>query len=38
VRSDRFGHWKAAVAATVKTRFVATSARLTSASRLVLIG
>jgi SpoIID/LytB domain protein len=38
VRSDRFGHWKAAVSATVKTRFVATSAGLKSASRLVLIG
>ncbi|MDX6245974.1 MAG: hypothetical protein QOE76_3697 [Frankiales bacterium] len=38
VRSDRFGHWKAALSAKVKTRFVATSARLSSASRLVLVG
>ncbi|MDX6222238.1 MAG: stage sporulation protein [Frankiales bacterium] len=38
VKSDRWGHWKALVSAAVKTRFVATSARLKSVSRLVLVG
>lgn len=38
VRSDRHGHWKAAVSATVKTRFVATSTHLASVTRLVLVG
>ncbi|MDX6257117.1 MAG: stage sporulation protein [Frankiales bacterium] len=38
VKSDRWGHWKAAVSASVKTRFVATSVRLKSLSRLVLVG
>ena len=38
VTADRWGHWKATVKATVKTRYVATAARRRSASRLVLIG
>jgi hypothetical protein len=38
VKADRRGHWKAAVKATVKTRYVATSKRLRSGTRLVLIG
>jgi stage II sporulation protein D len=38
VRSDRLGHWKAAVFATVKTRYIATAATLHSATKLVLIG
>ena len=38
VKADRYGHWKAAVTALVKTRFVATSSRMASATRLVLIG
>ena len=37
VKSDRYGHWKAAVTAQVKTRFVATAAGRRSASRLVLV-
>jgi SpoIID/LytB domain protein len=37
VRSDRHGYWKAAVTATVKTRYVATSTGSRSPTRLVLM-
>ncbi|BEP14608.1 hypothetical protein acdb102_29190 [Acidothermaceae bacterium B102] len=37
VKADRLGRWKAALTATVKTRFVATSSGKRSVSRLVLM-
>jgi hypothetical protein len=38
VKADRWGRWHATVTATVKTRYVATSKKIKSATRLVLIG